>query len=538
MDTNTDIELLTTLEFAFLHAVELIADMDQSLSTSEGLVSVVPQVVLWMLKETSPDVIAEIEESGLREPFISLLAEYAALRRTAQKRLAFSAYSNNEVELEAPLPFRITYDHLREALSLGDGDDVRPAFRNALSSILPIVQERLQMVDEISWGDEEMAGPWGDEFIEQNDEHAEPLFDHFEAYQISEQLSAPLDNSNAPLELATIWFRSTLDSMDDGRHLHFWSTVYTSVLGEWLQLAAPFLAKSVETNGLIPAFYKAATSYVETMRDIERLWHRLSEPLRSLLSHCTVDAEEAVGIIASMLEFPEHEEAARELTARMVYAMFCRRLNPDRTTTTREPYQLLASNTVLQTIRHEAASLETCYLVDSSALPKPFEERITERQCIVVRLPEERLQLLDQLARDVGLTGLFSKMADGSQQRCNLTVNHAFWALQEQLWPMMFRFRNEVPVLYVFPEICVLVLYRFNHFVDLRRVADVPYRHWDSATLNDGEWRHAAKHYVSQLPDGTQVKPVILTKVADLTTRAPLSDWAQAMEARVEVPTV
>ncbi|MGU7778577.1 hypothetical protein [Burkholderia sp. PU8-34] len=518
MNTNNGSGRQQTLKTALALAVELVADMDRSLSSSEGIVSVVPEVIVWMMKNTSPELIREIEGSDLRESLASLLDEYAALRMRAQQILLPAAHSTCESDSEAQRLVRITYDDLLNALSTSA---VSPEFRHAFTSILPDVEEKLEMVDAIPWGDEEIedSPAW--------DVETPPLFDHYSRHGEAEQLRDPFANSTEPLELARIWLRSTLDAMDDGYHHLFWSTVYTSVLGEWFQTTSPSLAKSVEAAALVHAFYDAATSYVKTMRDIERRWHRLSEPLRELVSRRTADVDEAIEIIASMLDIHAHQETERIAIARQVYDMFCRRLNPKRMSQSCTLFRATASNALLDGIRQDSASWETGYVVDAAALPQPFAERVTARDCIVVCLPEARLRLLDELARGEGLTGVFSKMGNGSQRRFNLTVNHAFWSPREQLWPVMFRFRNEVPVLYLFADVCVLARYRFNHFVDLQRVADVPYRNWDSATLDDGDWRHAARHYVSELPDGTQVKPAILTTVTDLTTRESLSDWTQ-----------
>ncbi|WP_207005682.1 hypothetical protein [Trinickia mobilis] len=526
MNTNNGSDRQKTLKTALTVAVELVADMDRSLFSREGIVTVVPEVIVWMMKESSPELFREIDGRDLRESLVSLLDEYAALRMKAQQRFFLpAAHSTRESDCEAQRLVRITYDDLLNALSTSA---VSPEFRHVFASILPDVEEKLELIDAIPWGDEEIedSPAWNVDTT--------PLFDHYSRHRKAEQLRDPIANSTEPLELAKIWLKSTLEAMDDGRHPYFWSTVYTSVLGEWFQTTSPSLAKSVEAAGLIPAFYDAAGSYVATMRDIERRWHRLSEPLCKLVSNRTGSADEAIEIIASMLDINARQETERIAIARQVYDMFCRRLNPERTAKSCKLFASPASNPLIEMIRQDPASWETCYLVDTSALPMPFAERVTERQCLVVRLPEARLQLLNELADDTGLTGVFSKMSDGSQRRFNLTVNHAFWAPREQLWHAIFRFRNEVPVLYLFADICILARYHFNHFVDLRRVADVPYRNWDSATLDDGEWRYAARHYQSELPDGTQVKPAILTTVTDLTSPTSLSDWTQVVMIRPE----
>jgi hypothetical protein len=525
MNADCNSERQTTLETVFATAVELIAEMDKSLLSSDGMVSVVPSVVTWMMDQTSPELMTEVRKSGLQDAFSALLEEYSTLRRRTQQMLFVShSYDSNVTEEQALLLTRITFDDLMDALSAQGRSVVSAAFRKNFNSILPLVQEKLELIDEIPWGDEEPVGPCGNA-----DTVRKPLFDHYRAYWYAVKRGDPSGYCDDLFYLATKWFWSTLERMDDGRHSHFWPTVYTSVLGEWIQTASPACAHFVERGGLISDFYGEATSYVSTMQDAELQWRRLSEPLRALLSTHTADDDEATHIIALMLDVSKRREDGRDATPRCVYEVFCRRLTADQISNTSELVQLSLSSEVIDAIRRDKASWEACYLVDSSALPKPFADRIVERQCIAVRLPQERLQLLDKLLLDRGVDSIFSRMSDGTQPRVHLTVNHAFWAPKQDLWPHMFRFREAIPVLYIFEETCALVQYRFNHFADLRRVADVPARHMAAATLDEGDWRYAAAYYVSTLADGRQVKPAILTTVEDLTTHVSLSDWPAAI---------
>ncbi|MGF6757353.1 hypothetical protein [Paraburkholderia sp. GAS42] len=518
------------LETAFATAVELIAEMDKSLFSSDGMVFVVPDVILWMMSKTSPDVMAKVECYGLRRELVSLLTDYAALRRGAQQTLFVpGTHCNGDTDEQALLRTRITFDDLLYALENEAGSRISATFHHAFNAILPVVEETLQGIDEILWGDEEPVSLRKEGTHSDEDTTRAPLFDHYEEYRIVVERGDAGGYCADTLNSAILWFEETLAAMDDGRHPGFWSTVYTSILGEMLQTDSPDFAECVQRDGLIPAFYEAAASYVSTMRNVERQWSRLSEPLRALLSAHTADDDEAVDIIASMLDPGGHDGTARDLKARYVYEMFCRRLNPERTTTTCELVLSATTNAVIDRIKRDVTSWQTCYLVDAPALPEPLATRITERQCIVVRLPEDRLRLLSELTRDTGLSHIISRMSDGSQSRVSLTVNHAFWAPKPQLWPLMFRFRKAIPVLYIFESCCALVQYRFNHFVDLRRIADVPGRHIPSATLNEDDWRHAAAHYVSTLPDGRQVKPAMMTRLEDLTTYPQLSDWPSAI---------
>ncbi|MGU7785045.1 hypothetical protein [Burkholderia sp. PU8-34] len=489
--------------------------MDRSVPTADGVVPVVLEVLFWIFEQTAPELVIEIENGGLRESLILLICEYAALRGKAQesKHLPYIGREPNDSPIEYT---RIDVDDLLNALPT-ERSSPASTFLEIFDSIYADIEEALQAVDSIPWGDEDIEDCW------KRWPHPQStglLFDHHYYYVEAKRLRDPFADSTAPLELAKRWLTSTLEDMDNGRHSHFWSTVDPSVLGEWFCTTSPYIAKIVEDSGLMSAFHDAATSYVGSMRDIEHRWHRLSGPLRALISARTASADDAIAIIASAIDIHAHQKDQRMSIARQVYAMFCRRLNPQRTAQSCNLFRSPASNSLIERVRQDSASWKTCYLVDTEALPSPFEERIAARQCLVVRLPETWLQLTNELTADTGLDSLFSRMSTGGQSLASLIVNRSFWAPYEQLWPLMRAFRNEVPVVYVFDAVSILALYQLNHFVDLKRIANTPFRHWPSITLDTGDWRYASQSYTSALLDETQVKPSILTTVVNLTTHA------------------
>jgi hypothetical protein len=525
MKTTSNPSELKVLNDGISAAVELIVEMDHGLPS--GNVRVVPDTILWMLKRQSPQLMARVEASGCIEALLSWLAEYAFLRDEARRILIARHYGN---EPGAGCNSEVSFDleNFVDALSSNTSVAVTKEFNQHFVSIFPAAQDKEVAVRTIEWGDSGSGDMSVDTWFEHGGAGSFPTstFDHCKEHRHAQMLQDPFGDTREPLHLAKLWTAATLEGMDDGRHINYWSSIYTSVLGEWLQTTSPVIADLIESNDLIVDFYREAQMYVDKMRAVERQWHMLGYPLRMLLDLNASSAEEATALIASMIDVGERGEAARDEMATLTYHMFCRRLNPARNSSKCE---LIKSNTdskVIEFIRNDASSFENCYVIDSSSLPEPFAERTSEQRCIAVRLPEIRLQLLDELARDDGLYSVFSEKDDGTECRLNLAINHAFWVPEEQMWARMFGFERRIPVLYVFNDVCLFAQYQFNHYADLRRVASVPYRNRDCVALSEGDWRHGAKSFTSSLKDGKQVRPEILEKVVDLTGPTILPDWA------------
>ena len=81
----------------------------------------------------------------------------------------------------------------------------------------------------------------------------------------------------------------------------------------------------------------------------------------------------------------------------------------------------------------------------------------------------------------------------------------------------MFQFRNAIPVLYVFAEFSIFVNYRFNHWVDLNTIATQPRYSTAEVIIDEGDWTYSAAAYTSALPDGTQLKPLVIKSIVDRT---------------------
>jgi hypothetical protein len=513
------------LRQAIATAVELVIEMDFGLPS--GNVRVVPDTILWMLQKQSPELMARVGANSCTRTLLSWLAEYAFLRDEARRTLV-ARHSENEpgAGLNSEVPLGL--EDFAVALSSISGPAITKEFRRHFASILWEVQDKEDALRTIEWGDADGSDMSRRACLEHDGAGLFPTsrFDHFAEHRHAQMLQDPFGDSREPLHLAKLWIAATLESMDDGRHVNFWSSVYTSVLGEWLQTTSPLIAEVIESNDLITDFYREAQTYVDKMRAVERRWHRLSYPLRGVIDQHAPSAQDATALIASMIDVGERGESARDEMATLTYRMFCRRLHPTRNTSKRELIGSGTDSKVIEFIRNNASSFENCYVIDSSSLPEPFAKRTSEQRCIAVRLPEIHLQLLDELARDDGLYSVFSKKDDGTACRLNLAVNHAFWMPEEQMWTRMFGFQQRIPVLYVFNDVCLFAQYQFNHYADLRRIADVPYRNRPEATLSDGDWGYAAKSFTSSLKDGTQVRPEILEKVVDLTGPTILPDWA------------
>jgi hypothetical protein len=532
METTSNLTEPNALRDAIAAAVELVIEMDHDLAS--GNVRVVPDIILWMLNRQSQQLMARVEAHGCIEALLSWLAEYAFLRDEA-RRILIARHYGNEPGAGCNSELSFDLDDFVDALSSNTSVAVTKEFNQHFLFVLPAAQDKEDAVRTIEWGDSDITDMSVNPWFEHGGSGSFPTatFDHCNEHRHAQMLQNPFAESREPLHLAKLWTAAILEGMDDGRHVNYWSSVYTSVLGEWLQTTSPAVADLIESNGLIADFYRDAQMYVDEMRAVERQWHRLSFPLRMLIDLNASSAQEATALIASMIDVGERGEAARDEMATLTYHMFCRRLNPARNTSKCELIKSDTDSKVIEFIRNDASSFENCYVIDASSLPEPFAEHTSEQRCIAVRLPEIRLQLLDEFARDDGLYSVVSQKDDGTECRFHLAVNRVFWMPEEQMWARMFGFQRSVPVLYVFNDVCLFAQYQFNHYADLRRVASVPYRNRDSVALSDGDWKYAAKSFTSSLKDGTQVRPAILEKVVDLTGPWTLSDWAAAVREQL-----
>ncbi|TDY21967.1 hypothetical protein B0G81_2214 [Paraburkholderia sp. BL6665CI2N2] len=496
------------LSRALLVAISTIADFDESLPT--GSSPVVPEVIIWMMEQTNQALMLTLNDGDLRPVLSELIADYGKLRRHA---LSFQAFRGRSVIVQpsgySEFPVRIIFDDLEAALDIRDAP-VGATFKSIFSSIIPGVRRRLEEMDTIEWGDHEPIPAANDDVA------AEAVCIHQTEYEFFRAAMVEPYLGDDPVETVVDFMMQGLVDEDFGRHTDYWLTVDISVLMRCAELDLPIDMARVAEDGRMEELKAVLLQELDVMRETEQGWRELGAPLRSLLA-TSAGPRETMRIIKTLLE--AHDSTSSRSNNHIgVYWMFCRRLGP---TFDNAPSLLplpLDNAPHIDSIRHDIAATETCYLVDTADLFGSPYVYTSNKHCLVIRLPEPWLQLQDTLSANMGIQRIVSQSPGGSEFRLNLTPNRAFWAPEEKLLPYLYRFARRLPVVYVFESCCLLANYKFNRFVDLQKVIDTPLRHLPGATIEEGEWRYHARDYLTALPDGTLLKPVILSEVRDLTS--------------------
>jgi len=475
---------------ALAAAISEIADLDESLPTGNYLVT--PNVIAWILSQVRPDLSRQLEQTGSQHQFMQLLGDYGNLRPFAMslqdKYLVVEPLAL--VEYPAP-PIRIFYDSLLLALESPEAP-VTPLFREVFSSIGPEVEERLEQMDAIEWGEPDV--------IEHPDDHTAVAFDHRGEHAPIAGTSRQLDGS--PANRALQWVIGSLLSMDDGSHHEFWATVDAGVAAGWVSEHRPELASGIATQEQSTQLHAAVARYVSRQRQIEQHWLRLGYRLRWLIEFYA-DRDLAAGIMETTTAVPAVDSSE-------LYQMFCRRLAPRDRSTPANAFRCDTSSTGIDEIRRDPQAFTTCYLLARCALPASLRGHVTERECIAVRLSEDWLPLSHVLTEDYGLGHFYSCEKGSDNSRENLTPNKAIWALKNDLLSIVKKFRSEIPVVYVFEKTSILVRYRFNRFVDVATIEQTSARSVTSLTIEEGEWKYSAVPYTVALENGRQLKPSIL----------------------------
>jgi hypothetical protein len=511
LESKTSINEPEILEQALVYAVRLLAEMD--CHSRGGGALLVPEVFIWTVEQFNPELITTLREAELLAAFERRLEQYHELRLIAEP-LRLDAHYEAECEICRELQDLgyLELHDMERALSEGDWhpDDVtaRGCFRRVIraaqksSDVRKVIDRQLagfREADNIAYRRHESAA----------NRDADGQADGLDAIVPA-----------APLASALVHVRRQLLASDDGTPRDLWQQVYTSVLGGWLEDDLPELAAGVLGAGQVVEFYEEAARYLGSMREVERIWNSLSPHVRSLL-RCQTTVESAVSIIESVVRAdgtPEDEISAR--TSR-IWEMVKRRGLRHRRHRTQHYNKALVSHgtsAVIERIRSDAHTRKTCFVVGRQDVPAPLRSMTNERQCLAIRLPEQRLQVVDDLVSSDGVTCFFSENREAEHVvRLELQVNPAFWCKYDQLWSFLFRFRRTIPVLYVFDTQCILVIYPFSHFSNLKEIANVRHKNRYSVSIREGPWIFGAENYTSKLPDGTQLKPVMVQQVVDIS---------------------
>jgi hypothetical protein len=76
MTTSRNLKHQEPLESALTAAISLIEDMDRHVHSTEGTFTVIPSVILWMMRQTSPELATNIIGLGQDDILASLLEPF------------------------------------------------------------------------------------------------------------------------------------------------------------------------------------------------------------------------------------------------------------------------------------------------------------------------------------------------------------------------------------------------------------------------------------------------------------------------------
>ncbi|MDR5768106.1 MULTISPECIES: hypothetical protein [unclassified Caballeronia] len=486
--------------------VDIVAGLDESSAT--GNYPIVPSTIVWMLEMTTPVLFLRINDEGLLPTLTELVKSYAELRSRAQAHQALSAYSHaGEVSLPGytATAYRLTFDDLESTLSEAP-QSATLLFNDLFSEVAPATRRRLAQMDALDW-DGFSPEPITDHSLVGERENF-----HREEYEYYRYFVEPYQGDDPVTDVVDSMMRHLMDG-DTGRRQDYWSRVAAPRVVSAASHDFPILTEKVRQQGRISELTEKLERNIGALREAEQVWQALGAPLRVLLA-----------IHASSLKAKEIIRDAIKASASLaspcgldseVYWMFCRRLTF--AAEQHVPPQICwDSNPVLDAIRRDPAALQTCYIgrITHVACVDPYQS--PSERCLIVRLPEIMLQLMENLAEDRGIERFFSRSSESEELHLHLTPNRAFWVAESKLLPHLYKFTNRLTVVYVFDACSVVMHYAFNPFIDLQEKLDMKGRDLPSLTIECGEWRYAANFYASRLPDGTQVKPALLNEVREL----------------------
>jgi hypothetical protein len=508
METNIARTRVMTIEASLIYSVRLLADMDSAAGL--GGVRLIPEVFIWTLEQLNPSLIQQLRELDLLDRFRLRLAQYQELRALAEP-LRFRNHLRAEAEICTDLE-DVGYLELHDIQYALDYGDWHPADRSARLCFRRV----LRASGATPYPEDKMVDALG-----------EPLpFGTNGSFPTSEQLKTLMEDTSAslnsqmaePLETALKHIRRELVANDDGRESRHWAHVYTSVLGAWLQEDMPELAAEVLAAGQAEAFFDQLARFRHDAEQVEHVWNAMGKTVRALVLRA--DEPTASLVIAEFLRADDTAEDELPAWTSLLRSMLKRRGSAERSGMAAIVETRQTSDAVEQ-IRHAPNALHTCYLISCDDLPESLRTMVSERQCLAVRLPEERLQIAQTLSEAPGLECFFSEeTGPGNVCKTQLSLSRAFWCEYKALWPALFRFRRAIPVLFIFDQQCILVQYPFEHFSDLRQITDVHPRYYSTVHISDGRWTDwLAQKSLDSLPDGTQLKPAMLQQVIDLSKR-------------------
>ncbi|MGF6507845.1 hypothetical protein [Paraburkholderia sp. 32] len=468
-----------------------------------------PEVTLWALEKMEPRRMNALRDKGDIAALMRLLQHCFALFSAAETWLARTL---SEDGYQAGFE---TYDRcisIDDLLYVVESDDEWSYVDNFIRDTFTLVLRSL--VQEVQTSSITTCLPAADTVPAK-----EVSVGTARSLSSVETVVAMAPGPNDALASALAHARCELLASDDGYECDFWSKVYISILGTWLEEDVPSVADELLARGQSVAYFEGVAEHLSMMKIVEDVWNGLGLPVRELLLR-EASFSRALEIIVATVKVHRREisEEDAEQIAEHVWRMVQRRA-VYRDDATAKVFHSDASNDLIQDVRANLASHLTCHVVDRAMLPMCYREQIDETKALVVRLSELWLDVVGVLGKPSGIKRFF---LHAGSDKCTtvLCLNLSFWVESESLWTQLFRFRRSIPVLYVFESRCTLVRYRFKHFSDLRAADKLHPRYWASLDISSEDWFEwpvgSAKSV--RLPNGALAMPSVVRCVNDMTT--------------------
>ncbi|CAN7673377.1 hypothetical protein LJR034_005423 [Caballeronia sp. LjRoot34] len=519
METNIARTRVKTLEESLIYIVRLLAKMDSM--AGFGGVALIPDVFVWTLEQMNPSLIERLSKLDLLDTFRLRLAQYQELRVLAEP-LRFENHLRAEAEMCTDLQDfgYLELGDMQYALRCGDWRPDDPLTRLCFERVLRTACAMPRMEEEESRA---IGNPLPVRAAStlKGTEHLKGVTE-----DTSANLNAPVPEA---METALQHIRRELIANDDGREDRHWAHVYTSILGAWLHEDMPDEVTKVLAGGHAQAFFDELAQFRHQMEQAERVWNAMGKTVRALVLRA--DEPAASMVIAEFVRTDNTAEDEVPAWTSLLRNMVRRRGHGDSSAGRKDISNVTETHdtsAVVEAIRSDSRAKTAGYLISSADLPTSLRGSVHEQLCLAVRLPEERVHIPETLSEAPGLQCVYSQMDRlNAPYETQLSVSRAFWCKYEAMWPVLFRFRRAIPVLFVFEGRCVLVKYPFEHFSDLRGVADGRTYRW-TVNVSEGPWTdwHGYRR-VDTLPDGVQLKPAMLDQIVDLSETVhanPLGD--------------
>jgi hypothetical protein len=478
--------------------------MDESCEPSEPILA--PDAIVWAIERLKPSLVRPLHETGRTDKLVELLRHYDSLRKAATE-LRTQSYLKacDEYDFMTDGWSPRTLEDILYALAEGSWECSDQVARDSISLVVFSVYNRDANDDTSQKPPPTLPSPLLFDI---------PGLDDSE-FGASDELDP---NVPSPLSIALRHARKQLLALDTGYDEEFWSKIYTSVVGDWLDEDHPDVAAEIVATGTVSQYFGNVWIYVKQMQEVERLWIRISRPIRTLLR--TVQNEtEALQVIEHFVREDGTNDAEVAAWARRTWEMVKRR-----DSALEQPTSLVTCsdewNAEVDHIRSAFRGGSTCYVIVADALPQTLRPFTDEKSVLAVRLPERWLRAENVLAEPAHLERFYWTNSSIEDTDLILSINRSFWCSNEYLWPQLFRFGRSVPVLFVFKNKCILARYRFNHFSDLRAVSEVSLKHLPTFEISDAQWENdrPAERCTLMLPDEPPTRPAIFTNLVNRST--------------------